>query len=159
MNGAKCIDPRVKNSPKCIELKITNMCLTLSPLFSIMYRAKCINLRVNNSPKCFQPNLDTYASPYPPWLVSCIERSVSIELTTPQGVWHPNLKTCAWPSVPFGTFRHLSAPFGISTFRHLLAPFVFIFVFAFVFLRFCICMSDTWEHHFTHPCNQCFPKI
>ena len=62
------------------------MCLALSPLVSLMYQAKCINLRVNNSPKCFQPNLDTCASPYPPWLVSCIERSVSIpEWATPQG--------------------------------------------------------------------------
>ena len=102
------------------------MCLALSPLVSLIYRAKCINLRVNNSPKCFQPNLDTCASPYPPRSVSCIERSVSIpEWTTPQSVWHPNLKTCAWPSAPFGigTFRHLSTPFRTFRHRHFSAPF------------------------------------
>ena len=32
-------------------MPIQKMCLTLSPLVSLMYRAKCINPRVNNSPK------------------------------------------------------------------------------------------------------------
>ena len=82
---AKCINPTVKNSPKCLASKLNNMCLTLSPLVSLMYWAKCINLRVNNSPKCSYPNLQTCAWPYPPWLVSCNERSVFVpEWTTPQ---------------------------------------------------------------------------
>ena len=51
MYRAKCIHPRVNNSPKCIAPKLTTTCLTLSPLVSLMYRAKCINPRVNNSPK------------------------------------------------------------------------------------------------------------
>ena len=85
MYRAKCINPRVNNSPKCIAPKLNNMCLALSPLVSLMYQAKCINLRVNNSPKCSYPNLQTRAWPYPPWLVSCNERSVFVpEWTTPQ---------------------------------------------------------------------------
>ena len=41
----------MNNSPKCNASKLSSMCLTLSPLVSLMYRAKCINPRVNNSPK------------------------------------------------------------------------------------------------------------
>ena len=53
------------------------------------------------------PNLQLYvlqmgAWPYPPWLVSCIERSVLIpEWTTPQSVLQPNFQTCAWPYPPW----------------------------------------------------------
>ena len=37
--------------PEWTTPQLSSMCLTLSPLVSLMYRAKCINPRVNNSPK------------------------------------------------------------------------------------------------------------
>ena len=58
-------------------MPIQKMCLTLSPLVSLMYRAKCINPRVNNSPKCIAPKLPNMCLTLSP-LVSLMYRAACV---------------------------------------------------------------------------------
>ena len=60
-----------------ITMPIQKMCLTLSPLVSLMYRAKCFNPRVSKSPKCIAPKLTNMCLTLSP-LVSLMYRAKCI---------------------------------------------------------------------------------